>query len=131
MKWLTLNLIKQQLRIDGNAEDALLEMYGEGAEETVLNYINRDYDDLVDTFGCVPIPIKHASLMLVDVSYQYRSPISPSSVSVVPYTFDVLVKPYMRLSDLDYDEINDALYGSDNALLCGADRAALCANENN
>ena len=35
--------------------------------------------------------------MLVDISYTYRSAISPTNVSMVPYTFDVLVKPYMKL----------------------------------
>jgi hypothetical protein len=37
--------------------------------------------------------------MLCDVSYQYRSPISINNLSIVPYTFDLLVKPYMRLTD--------------------------------
>ena len=41
MKYLTLELIKSHVRIDGNYEDALLQLYGESAEETVMIYLNR------------------------------------------------------------------------------------------
>ena len=101
MKWLTLERIKQQLRIeaDMHEEDSLLEMYGESAEEVLLNYLNRSYEEVSEVYGGVPVPLQHASLMLVDTSYQYRSPVSAQSMSLVPYTFDILVKPYMRLAD--------------------------------
>ena len=97
MKFLTTQLIKQHSRIDFDCEDDLLEMYGDSAESTVLAIIGYTYDDLVERYGKVPVPIKQAALMLVDVSYQYRSPISPTSISQVPYTFDILIKPYMKL----------------------------------
>jgi len=108
MKWLALNTIKAQLRIepDFNAEDELLEMYGESAEDVLLNYVGRTYEDLVAIYGHMPAPLKHASLMLVDVSYQYRSPISITNISMVPYTFDILVKPYMRLADAKKNDDN-------------------------
>lgn len=101
MKWLTLDIIKAQLRIepDFTAEDDLLEMYGESAEDVLLNCVGRTYEDLMAIYGQMPAPLKHASLMLCDVSYQYRSPISINNLSLVPYTFDLLVKPYMRLTD--------------------------------
>lgn len=115
MKWTTLEAIKAQLRIepDFTAEDDLLEMYGDSAEETVLAHLNRTYEDLIEVYGRVPAPIKHATLMLCDVSYQYRSPISPTNISMVPYTFDILVKPYMRLADRNY-ESNTNKYGCKN-----------------
>lgn len=97
MKWLNLGIIKKQLRIDGNCEDDLLSMYGDSAEATVLNYCNTTYSDIVEKYGCVPIPLKQASLLLVDMSYQYRSPVSTQNLSAVPYSFDVLVKPYIVL----------------------------------
>lgn len=101
MKWLTLTKIKQQLRIepDFTDEDDVLEMYGESAEEVILNYLNRSYEDVVEIYGHMPAPLIHASLMLVDTSYQYRSPVSTQNMSMVPYTFDILVKPYMRLAN--------------------------------
>lgn len=101
MKWLTLTKIKQQLRIEPEFtdEDDVLEMYGESAEDVILNYLNRSYEDVVEIYGHMPAPLIHASLMLVDTSYQYRSPVSTQNMSMVPYTFDILVKPYMRLAN--------------------------------
>ena len=100
MKWLTLEKCKWQCRIeqDFHDEDDIIEMYGESAEETLLNHLNRSYEDLIEVYGRVSAPLVHASLMLVDVSYQYRSPVSSQNMSIVPYSFDILVKPYMRLT---------------------------------
>jgi uncharacterized phage protein (predicted DNA packaging) len=113
MKWLTLERIKQQCRIESDftEEDALLEMYGESAEEVLLNHLNRSYENLMEVYGHIPAPLIHASLMLVDVSYQHRSPVSPQNMSIVPYTFDILVKPYMRLATGNENEYNNNRYG--------------------
>lgn len=103
MKFLSLEYIKQHSRIDYDCEDELLELYGDSAEETLAQYLNRGKTvsemvaDLTGVYGHVPAPLYHAALMLVDISYQHRSPISPTNVSMVPYTFDLLIKPYMRL----------------------------------
>ena len=115
MKWLTLEQIKAQLRIepDFTAEDTLLNSYGEAAEETLLNYLNRPYQDIIESYGKVPLPLVQASLMLVDVSYQHRSPINVTNISLVPYTFDLLVKPYMRLTSPDESEVQTVTLGSD------------------
>ena len=116
MKWLTLTRIKAQCRIeqDFTEEDELLEMYGESAEEVLLNYLNRTYEDVIEVYGHVPAPLRHASLMLVDTSYQYRSPVSAQNMSLVPYTFDLLIKPYMRLADKKSNNVNDNRYGCPN-----------------
>ena len=100
MKWLTLPLIKNQLRLepDYNDEDSMLELYGESAEEVVMEYIRRDYDEIVEKWKKVPSNLIHASLLLVDQSYQNRSSVSPQNMSVIPYgNFDTLVKPYCKL----------------------------------
>ena len=97
MKFLTLDYIKQHSRIDFDCEDELLELYGESAEDTVMNYLNRSSADLIAEYGVVPTAIMHATLMLVDISYQHRSPVTTVNVSIVPYTFDMLIKPYMKL----------------------------------
>jgi len=98
MKWLTLDRIKQNSRIDGDEENTLLTSYGESAETTLLNYLNRTYQNVIEEYGAMPEPLVQASLMLVDVWYNHRSPDSPVSMSMVPYTFDVLIKPYIRLA---------------------------------
>lgn len=103
MKFLTLEYIKQHSRIECDCEDSLLEVYGDAAEQVLAQHLNRGktVDDMVasltEEYGEMPTPILQAALMLVDVSYQYRSPISSSSLYIVPYTFDMLVKPYMIL----------------------------------
>ena len=102
MKWLTVEYIKQHSRIDYDCEDALLQLYGVAAEETVMNIIGRDYNDIVENFGTeeMPIPaaIIQATLILVDTSYMQRTAVSPQQMSPVPYAFDFLIKPYMRLA---------------------------------
>lgn len=123
MKWLTLEQIKQQLRIESwqTAEDKLLTSYGESAEETLLNYLNRPYQEVIETWGNIPVPLVQASLMLVDVSYQFRSPISVTNISLVPYTFDILVKPYMRLASAESGEPTMFTLGSDVKILVDAE----------
>ncbi|MCH5307253.1 MAG: phage gp6-like head-tail connector protein [Prevotella sp.] len=98
MKWLKLDYIKQHSRIDYDCEDDLLTIYAEAAEETVLNLIDRSFENVVVTYDGIPNALVQASLMLVDLSYMQRSPVSVQSLSVVPYTFDMLVKPYMCLT---------------------------------
>lgn len=97
MKWLTIEWIKQHSRIDFDVEDDLLEIYGESAEDTVLNIVARSYDELLETYGEVPKPLFIASLMLVEQAYTQRAPISQTNMYSVSYSFDLLVKPYMRL----------------------------------
>lgn len=106
LKWLTPELIKAHLRIDGNEEDNYLELLGESAEETVLNYINRSYEELLALFGVpnddgerdVPSPIVEASLMLCLNSYENRGVASVNALYTVPYGFDARIKPYMKLT---------------------------------
>ena len=98
MKWLTLEWIKLHSRIDFDCEDDLLELYGEDAEQTILNLIGRSFDDLIETYGEVPKPLYVAALMLVEVSYTQRAPITQTNLYTVPYAFDMKVKPYMKLA---------------------------------
>lgn len=110
MKILTFERIKAQLRLDdeqAEAERDLLEMYGESAETALFNLMNRTYQNVVETYGEVPTPIAHAALLLVDHYYKHRSPGDPQSLSTVPYGFDILVKPYMRLADYNNNENNN------------------------
>jgi len=99
MKWLTLETIKAQCRIepDFTDEDEWLEDTGESVEDTLLNLLNRSYEDLMETYGKVPAPIVHASKELVDLSYQHRSGTSTQNVYPVPYTIELRIKPYMKL----------------------------------
>ena len=111
MKWLTLEWIKKHSRVDFNCEDDLLELYGESAEDTVLNVIARDYTEVIEHYGEVPKPLFVAALMLVEVSYTQRAPITQQNMYTVPYAFDMMVKPYMKLASNNNDNNNTQGYG--------------------
>jgi len=98
MKWLTIDWIKAHSRIDFDCENNLLCLYGASAEQTVLNVCNRTLEDITDSYGEIPKPLYVAALMLVEVSYTQRAPISQQNMYQVPYAFDMMVKPYMKLT---------------------------------
>ena len=101
MKWLTLNEIKDQLRIehDFTLEDQKLTMYGDSAEEVLMEVTRRTYDDFVENYGKIPTPIREVSLMLVTASYETGSAVSLQQLYSNP-TFEMKLKPYMRLADV-------------------------------
>lgn len=100
MNWLTLDKIKDQLRIDRSftLEDDLLTDYANDAEEMVLNDINRSYTEVIELYGEVPHPLVVASLLLVAASYQHREPMSQQNLYLVGYGYDKRVKPYVKLA---------------------------------
>ena len=115
MKWLTLDWIRAHSRLlKDEEEDEILKIYGDDAEQTVLNIINRSYEDLMETYGEVPKPLFVAALMLVEVDYNNRGPISGQQMYLVPYTFDMKVKPYMKLASDSNDNNNTQGYGCKN-----------------
>lgn len=124
MKWLTLNDIKDQLRIerDFTDDDKLLTRYGESAENTILNICRRTYDDFISEYGEIPSDIVEASLLLVTVSYEHRAAVSQYQMYSVGYAFDMKVKPYMRLSSDGEDaQMQVFTIGSDVKIIVAAD----------
>lgn len=117
MKYLTIDYIKSHSRLDYDCEDALIELYANAAEDMVLTYIRRRYQDLTDEYGQVPDAIMHATLMLCDHGYTHRSPVSMQNLSEVKYSFDWLVKPYMRLTDGEDELAQPVALGSDAKIL--------------
>ena len=105
MKWLTLEQIKRNSRIDGNDEDELLIEKGEQAEDQVLGDIGRTYQELIEWKGGVPSDLVAASLMLVDAAYQQRCAISNIQWYVIAFGYESKIKKYVRLADRSsYDE---------------------------
>ena len=115
MKWLTLERIKQQLRIeqDFTDEDEILELYGDSAEDAILEVMNRSYEDLFEVYGRIPSPVVHASLMLVASAYKDREKELVQQLCNNP-TFSLLLKPYMRLASASYEHTNNQGYGCKN-----------------
>ena len=96
MTIVSLEEIKANSRIEGNAEDTLLESLGEAAEVTVLNIIERTQEDIEAEFGKVPAPIRQAILMYADHLYNHRGIVNPTALYNVPYSIDAMIKPYIR-----------------------------------
>lgn len=123
MKWLSLNDIKDQLRIerDFKDDDKLLTRYGESAENTILNICRRTYDDFISEYGNIPEDIVEASLLLVTVSYEHRAAVSQYQMYGVGYAFDMKVKPYMKLtSDSEDAQMQVFTIGSDVKIIVAA-----------
>ena len=111
MKWLTLDWIRDHSRLlKDEAENDILELYGDDAEQTVLNICSRSYEDIMETYGEVPKPLFVAALMLVEVAYTHRSPDTNQQLYLIPYTFDMKVKPYIKLAN----DNNNQGYGCKN-----------------
>ena len=122
MKFLTLQQIKAQCRIeeDFTLEDSKLTDYGNSAEQVIFN-LCRPYGDFIETYGMIPPDIVHAALLLVTTSYEHNAAVSMQNLSMVPYGFDMLIKPYMRLtSDTDGD-VQTVTLGSDVKIAFTAD----------
>lgn len=101
MKYLTFEQIKAQLRLDdeqAELEKDLLEDYGEAAEDAVLTIIRRPLYNVKQVYGHVPKKLVLVTLLLVDEWYQHRASAEPGTLSPVPYAFDFMLKPMMRLA---------------------------------
>lgn len=104
MKWLELEDIKEQLRIepDFTDDDKLLTRYGNSAEAVILNITGWTYEELkaLNPIGEdeIPADIWEATVMLVNMSYEHRSPVSMQNLYSNP-TFEMKLKPYIRLAN--------------------------------
>ena len=97
MNWITLEQIKQNSRIDFDYDDSLVTRCGNAAEAVILKLTRRTYGNIEDLYGQKPDDLVGAALLLADVGYKHRSPVSETNKSVIPYTFDFMIADYMRL----------------------------------
>ena len=101
MKYLTFEQIKAQLRLDdeqAELERTRLEGMAEAAEDAVLTIIRRPLYNVKQVYGHIPQKLIQVTLLLVDEWYQHRSPVEQGQLSPVPYAFDFMLKPMMRLA---------------------------------
>lgn len=97
LKWLSVEAIRKQCRIEHCQEDDKLEAYGASAEQAILNLCDRTFEEFIEEYGMIPAPVRHASLLLAQHFYDHPGIAEQGNLSVIPYTFDLLVKPYMKL----------------------------------
>lgn len=112
MKFITLNELKDQLRIehDYTDEDGLLTTIGNAAEAALLRACNRTADDLLASFGTTdptdpdsgdvlpPPDFVMACLMLGKHLYEHRGPDDSVQQVQVPYSIDLMVKSFIKLT---------------------------------
>lgn len=139
MKYLTIEQIKHQLRLDdeqAQLERTRLEGMAMAAEEAVLAIMRRSLVDVILTYNGLPERLMQVTLLLVDEWYQHRSPIEMGSMSTVPYAFDFMLKPMMRLSGAeplpdDESSLPDgAIVSSDGRVLVDSNYRIVCATTN-
>lgn len=136
MKYLTFEQIKAQLRLDdeqAELEHMRLEGMAMAAEEAVLAIMRRSLIDVILTYNGLPERLVQVTLLLVDEWYQHRAAAEPGTLSPVPYAFDFMLKPMMRLSGGDTlpdDESSlpeGAIVSSDGRVLLDKDYRIVCA----
>ena len=115
LKIVTLSELKAQMRVEENDEDALITQYGIAAERQVITETRRTYDELLaigyaeyndtepasnDSIDAkwFPAMLRVAILMFAAQLYRNREPVASGTiVAAIPYTLEVLVKPYVKL----------------------------------
>ena len=88
---LTLDEIKENLRIDGNAEDALLERLCASATASAEDYCRRSFS-CPDTI--VPEPVRSAVMIRVSYDYTNRESDNEIGFKCMMMAFHSLLGPY-------------------------------------
>ena len=98
LKWLSIDAIHAHCRIDFNCEDAELEQFGMAAEQAMLDFTRRTYENFIDTYGRIPDPIINATLLLVQSLYKNRDAEEQRDSKEIAFGFSFMVKNYMVLT---------------------------------
>ena len=117
LRIVTMEELKAQMREDWDGEDEVINIYGCAAEDAVVAATRRSHDELkrmgyeeimgekpgevLPEGNFYPSRLKLAVLMLAAHSHRTREPVSAMAQNVVPYTIDLYIKPYVKLSDRD------------------------------
>lgn len=95
--YVTVEEIKKQTNVDFNDDDLYIAGLIDVAEISVANYINSPLSEHV-VLGVLASPIKQAILLVAANLYENREPVSYGQAAVVPFTFNYLLMPYVRLT---------------------------------
>ena len=97
MLFLTLDLVREHLRLDADCGDErALTLYAESAEQEALNFMERSFDDLLDTYGEVPSPVVQACLLRVGTAYKNREEQTPLQQYYTAQSWQNLLMPYCK-----------------------------------
>lgn len=104
LRIVTLEDLKAQMRIDFTEEDNLVLIYGKAAEEAVVNATRRTIEELKSENESrtgnsdFPPMVYVCILMLAAQLYRTREPVSSLAQITVPYTYDYMLKPWIKLA---------------------------------
>lgn len=102
MRFLTIDLIKKHLNLDANFnnDNALLEMYGEAAEDMVENLVDDSLENIIaeQDSGSLPKPLLAAMLLLVGNLYLIRESVSQVNFQEVPNGLKMMIDLYKNWS---------------------------------
>lgn len=138
MKYLTFEQIKAQLRLDdeqAELERTRLDGMAMAAEEAVLAIMRRSLLGVILTYNGLPKRLVQVTLLLVEDWYKHRGTEENYTMSTVPYAFDFMLKPMMRLSGdepMPDDESSlpeGAIVSSDGRVLVDKNYRIVCASE--
>lgn len=90
---LTLTEIKSHLRIDQNAEDALLQIYLDAAEDYIEKFLNQPIIGKADSPISTPSAIKAAALLIIGDMYENREGAGEKEIKENP-AVSRLLHPY-------------------------------------
>ena len=120
----TLDELKQQMRVDFEDEDEIISLYGVAAEDMVISDTRRSVeelnlmgymekhgeepdDDEADEVAAdilnFPKKLKLAILMLAAHFYRNREPVASIAQNCVPMLYEALTKPYRKLTSRGVD----------------------------
>lgn len=99
MTYLTLTEIKKHLNIDNDFtdDDTYIESLADVAESIVEQHIRISLEVVVATTddGKLPMPIKHAMLLLIGNYYSNRESVTFAQAHDLPLAYDYLLSPYV------------------------------------
>lgn len=99
LRFLTLDEVKGQCRVDFEDDDLLLALYGKAAEDAVVRATRRTPEELEELGGgSLPVELRLAMLLLTAHWYRLREAVSGIEQSLVPMAYDFLVKPFVKLT---------------------------------
>ena len=90
MSMVTLDEVKQHLRVDGVAEDDLIQTYIGAAEGFIKRYCGQDFEDKL------PASVKVACLMIVGGLFETRQHVILSEQRTSSFTVNTLVYDYLE-----------------------------------
>ena len=97
MNYLNINTLKKHLNIDKcfHDDDEYISSLGDVAEQMVNEHINDALEQIVeDNDGKLPMPLKHAMMLLVGNLYQNREGIAFGTATQIPHSYEYLLFPY-------------------------------------